>query len=77
MTPQPIFHDSRHLTQPISAQGMVAHPTMPMSGYSYYQMTWGIQYVLSMIRTRHLHRHLRLSRPHPAPAENFDQNASV
>ena len=75
-TPQPIFHDSRYLSRPISAQGTAAHPT-PMSGYSHYQMTWGIQYVLSTMMQSCLHRRLLWSRPHPVPAENFDQNASV
>lgn len=76
-TPQPIFHDARYLSRPISAQGMAAHPTPPMSGNLYYQMMWGIQYVLSTMIQSRLHRRLLRSRPHPAPAENFDQNASV
>ena len=55
MTPQPIYN-GRHLSRPISAQGIMAHPTPPISGYySYHQMMWGMQYVLSMIQS-HLHR---------------------
>lgn len=76
MTPQPIYN-GHHFSRPISAQGTMAHPTPPMLGYySYYQMMWGMQYVLFMIQS-HLHCRLPQSRPHPAPAENFDQNASV